>query len=65
MGSQSDCGCFSVTAQAKTPAELIADMKIDLLRDVGLLGMALAVLFSKIKPQSASLSVWPPGEPLA
>jgi uncharacterized membrane protein YphA (DoxX/SURF4 family) len=60
-----DCGCFSVTAQAKTPAELFADMKIDLLRDVGLLGMALAVLFSKIKPQSGTLSVSPPGEPLA
>ncbi len=52
-----DCGCFSVTAQAKTSAELFADMKIDLLRDIGLLGMAIVVLFTQIKPQQ------PPGLP--
>jgi uncharacterized membrane protein YphA (DoxX/SURF4 family) len=58
-----DCGCFSVAAQSQTPSELFADMKIDLLRDVGLLGMAFLVLFLQMKPQSASLSVSPPGEP--
>jgi uncharacterized membrane protein YphA (DoxX/SURF4 family) len=57
-----DCGCFSVAAQAKTPAELFTDMKIDLLRDIGLLGMAFAVLFSQIKTQSVSPSVSQPGE---
>jgi uncharacterized membrane protein YphA (DoxX/SURF4 family) len=42
-----DCGCFSVAAQAKTQAELFMDMKIDLLRDTLLLGVAGLVLFSR------------------
>ena len=46
-----DCGCFSVGAHTKTPDELFSDMKIDLLRDAGLLAMAFIVLFSQIKPQ--------------
>ena len=43
-----DCGCFSVGGAAKTPAELFADMKLDLLRDAGLLALASQVLFSRI-----------------
>jgi len=42
-----DCGCFSVAAQSKTPSELFAGMKIDLLRDIGLCGMAFVVLFCR------------------
>lgn len=42
-----DCGCFSVSAQAKTPEELFAGMKLDLARDAGLLLLALQVLFSR------------------
>jgi uncharacterized membrane protein YphA (DoxX/SURF4 family) len=41
-----DCGCFSVTAQAKTAEELFREMKLDLMRDLGLLLLALQVLFS-------------------
>ena len=35
-----DCGCFSVTASQKSHAELIASMKLDILRDLGMLLMA-------------------------
>jgi uncharacterized membrane protein YphA (DoxX/SURF4 family) len=42
-----DCGCFSITAQTKTPAELVAGMKLDLLRDSGLLLLAFQALFSR------------------
>jgi uncharacterized membrane protein YphA (DoxX/SURF4 family) len=42
-----DCGCFSVTPLAKTPAELVAGMKLDLLRDSALLLLACQVLFSR------------------
>jgi uncharacterized membrane protein YphA (DoxX/SURF4 family) len=42
-----DCGCFSVTPAAKTPAELVAGMKLDLLRDSGLLLLACQALFSR------------------
>jgi uncharacterized membrane protein YphA (DoxX/SURF4 family) len=42
-----DCGCFSVAAAAKTPAELFSSMKLDLLRDSGLLLLSLQSLFSR------------------
>jgi uncharacterized membrane protein YphA (DoxX/SURF4 family) len=42
-----DCGCFSLGETAKTPAEMFAAMKIDLLRDLGLLALASLVLFAK------------------
>jgi hypothetical protein len=42
-----DCGCFSVTAQPKTAEELFNSMKIDLIRDLGLLLLATQVLFSR------------------
>ncbi len=32
-----DCGCFSVTASQKSHAELIASMKLDIARDLGML----------------------------
>lgn len=40
-----DCGCFSVTASQKSHAELIASMKLDILRDLGMMLMALFTLF--------------------
>ena len=40
-----DCGCFSVAASQKSHAELIASMKLDIARDVGMLLMALFSLF--------------------
>jgi putative oxidoreductase len=39
-----DCGCFSVTASQKSHAELIASMKLDILRDLGMLLMAFSPL---------------------
>jgi len=40
-----DCGCFSVAASQKSHAELIASMKLDTARDLGMLIMALFALF--------------------
>jgi uncharacterized membrane protein YphA (DoxX/SURF4 family) len=40
-----DCGCFSMTASHKSHAELIASMKLDIVRDLGMLLMALSALF--------------------
>jgi uncharacterized membrane protein YphA (DoxX/SURF4 family) len=42
-----DCGCFSVAATNRTPAELMLDMKLELLRDLGMLLMAVQVLWSR------------------
>ncbi len=46
-----DCGCFSVSAGVKPAAELFAGMKLDLLRDSGLLLLAAQVLFSRTDPR--------------
>lgn len=43
-----NCGCFSVAAVEKTHAELIAEMKREILLDVGMLMMALQVLFTRV-----------------
>jgi len=43
-----DCGCFAVAVQAKTRAQMLAGMKLDLARDAGLLLLAAQVLFSKV-----------------
>lgn len=43
-----DCGCFSVTSTVKTHAELIGEMKFAILRDFGMLLMALQVLFARV-----------------
>jgi len=43
-----DCGCFSVTASQKSHAELIASMKLDIARDLGMLLMALFTLFFQL-----------------
>jgi uncharacterized membrane protein YphA (DoxX/SURF4 family) len=40
-GNPIDCGCFSTAAAAsKTPAELLAGMRLDILRDLGMLALA-------------------------
>jgi putative oxidoreductase len=48
-----ECGCFPTAAEAKTTAELFAGMKLDLLRDAGLLLLSFHVLFSR--PTAAKL----------
>jgi hypothetical protein len=42
-----NCGCFSVTPVVRSHGELIAEMKIDALRDLGMLVMALQALFTR------------------
>jgi len=42
-----ECGCFPAAAGAKTTAELFSGMKLDLLRDAGLLLLAFQVLLSR------------------
>jgi uncharacterized membrane protein YphA (DoxX/SURF4 family) len=43
-----DCGCFSVTASRKSHAEMIASMKLDVARDLGMLFMAVFTFFSPV-----------------
>lgn len=42
-----DCGCFGARAQ-RTEAERLADMRLDLLRDAGLLLLAAQVLWALV-----------------
>lgn len=39
-----DCGCFSTRASAKTDAERLRDMRLDILRDLGMLLLAAQIL---------------------
>jgi putative oxidoreductase len=48
-----ECGCFPTASEAKTAVELFAGMKLDLLRDAGLLFLSILVLFSR--PTAAKL----------
>ena len=50
-----DCGCFSVAAGNRTADELFRGMKLDLLRDAGLLLLALQALFSRTQADSPQL----------
>jgi putative oxidoreductase len=43
-GNAIDCGCFDVSAADKTAAERLADMRLDILRDLGMLLMAAQIL---------------------
>ncbi len=43
-----DCGCFSLAASQKSHEELMAAMKIDLLRDIGMLAMALFAFLTPV-----------------
>ena len=45
-----ECGCFSVTPTERTHAELLAAMRLDILRDLGMLAMAFQVLLSRDHP---------------
>jgi putative oxidoreductase len=39
QGNAIDCGCFDVSAAGKTPEERLADMRLVILRDLGMLLM--------------------------
>jgi len=43
-----DCGCFSVTPSHRSHAELIASMRLEVARDLGMLLMAVFTFFSPV-----------------
>jgi uncharacterized membrane protein YphA (DoxX/SURF4 family) len=56
-GNAIDCGCFDVSLANRTAAERLADMRLDILRDLGMLLMVAQVLWAKGRgpaPPSAS-----------
>ena len=55
-GTPVDCGCFSVEAVARTPAEKLASMKVDVVRDVALLLASIQVLVTRVTWRRPS---WP------
>jgi uncharacterized membrane protein YphA (DoxX/SURF4 family) len=52
-GNAIDCGCFDVALANKTAAERFADMRLDILRDLGMLLMAAQVLWAKGRGSAA------------
>ncbi len=48
-----DCGCFSTGERARSEAERISDMRWDILRDLGLLLLALHVLGTRPRNPAA------------
>lgn len=52
-GNAIDCGCFDVALANKTAAERLADMRLDILRDLGMLLMAAQVLWAKGRGSAA------------
>ncbi len=43
-----DCGCFSLIASQKSHDELMAAMNLDLIRDIGMLAMALFAFLTPV-----------------
>jgi putative oxidoreductase len=52
-GNPIDCGCFSTSSVGKTPEEMLAAMRLDILRDLGMMAMALAVLFGRLRTRES------------
>jgi putative oxidoreductase len=46
-GNAIDCGCFDVSAADKTAEERLADMRLDILRDLGMLLMTAQILWAR------------------
>ena len=53
-GNAIDCGCFDVARASKTAGERLADMRLDVLRDVGMLLMAAQIMWAKGRDPAAS-----------
>ena len=53
-GNAIDCGCFDVTAANRTVDERLADMRLDILRDLGMLAMAAQILWAKARGPAAA-----------
>ena len=52
-GNPIDCGCFATSSAGKTPEEMLAAMRLDILRDLGMMAMALAVLFGRLRTRES------------
>lgn len=61
-GRPVDCGCFSVGGSVRTDAERLREMKWTILRDLGMLAMALHGV-SMGRPRAGSASGRPAGAP--
>ena len=48
-GNAIDCGCFEVVQANKTINGRLADMRLDILRDLGMLAMAAQILWAKAR----------------
>ena len=48
-GNAIDCGCFDVTAAGKTTEERLADMRLVILRDVGMLLMVAQLWYASTR----------------
>ncbi|MGZ5381458.1 MAG: MauE/DoxX family redox-associated membrane protein [Thermoanaerobaculia bacterium] len=46
-GNAIDCGCFYVSSANRTADERLADMRLDILRDLGMLLMVVQILWAK------------------
>jgi putative oxidoreductase len=58
-GNAIDCGCFNMASSNRTVDERLADMRLDILRDLGMLLMVAQILWAKGRGQAAS-----PAEPM-
>ncbi len=56
-GNAIDCGCFDVASAGKSVAERIADMRVVVLRDVGMLLMVAQILWATGREPAATPSL--------
>lgn len=54
-GNAIDCGCFDVNAAGKSVAERLADMRRDVVRDVGMLAMVAQILWATGRAETESV----------
>ena len=52
-GNAIDCGCFDVSAAGKTTEERLADMRLVILRDIGMLLMIAQLWYASTRARSA------------
>jgi uncharacterized membrane protein YphA (DoxX/SURF4 family) len=52
-GNAIDCGCFDVSAAGKTTEERLADMRLVILRDIGMLLMVAQLWYASTRARSA------------
>ncbi|MFI5121089.1 MAG: MauE/DoxX family redox-associated membrane protein [Thermoanaerobaculia bacterium] len=53
-GNAIDCGCFNVASANRTADERLADMRLDVLRDLGMLLMVAQILWTKGRDSAPS-----------